>query len=62
MEGASGSPASRLLPLVLPGLVGGIFSSLLLIVVDAVANALEGILWSAIPPALAASSPLPAVA
>ena len=55
MERSSGSPVSRLLPLVLPALAVGIFSSLLLIGVDAVAAWLEAILWSTIPGALGLS-------
>lgn len=41
--------AMRLLPLVLPGIVVGIGSAFLLIVVSGIANWLEGILWTTLP-------------
>ena len=51
-EPAGDSPALRLLPLVLPGIVVGVVSALLLILVTAIANGLEDILWSRLPAAV----------
>jgi H+/Cl- antiporter ClcA len=51
---AAHSPARALLPLVLPALVVGALSSVLLIVVSAVAAWLQGLLWTGLPQALGA--------
>ena len=53
------STARRLLPLVLPALVVGIASSLILLGVSAVARLLEGVLWTDIPQALGVSGSAP---
>jgi H+/Cl- antiporter ClcA len=51
-QGPVTSSALRLLPLVLPGIVVGVVSALLLILVTAIANGLEDILWSRLPAAV----------
>jgi H+/Cl- antiporter ClcA len=53
------SPARRLLPLVLPALVVGIASSLLLLGVSSVAALLEGVLWTDVPQAMGISGDAP---
>ncbi|HEY1292053.1 MAG TPA: ion channel protein [Chloroflexota bacterium] len=49
------SPVQLLLPLVIPSLVVGIFSSVLLLAVSAVAAGLEDVLWTDIPSAFGVS-------
>ena len=49
---SASSAALRLLPMVLPGVVVGVASALVLIAVTVVANGLEDVLWSRIPDAL----------
>jgi len=56
---AAGSPALRLLPMVVPGIVVGVASALVLIAVTVVANGLEDVLWSRIPDALGVDSAAP---
>ena len=53
------SPARRLLPLVLPALVVGIASSLILLGVSSVAALLEDVLWTDIPQAMGMSGNTP---
>jgi H+/Cl- antiporter ClcA len=53
------SPASRLLPLVLPAVVVGIASSLILLGVSAVAGLLEDVLWTDIPQVMGISGNAP---
>jgi len=43
------SPASQLLPLVLPGIVVGVASALILLAVSALANVIEGVIWDTLP-------------
>ena len=49
---SASSAALRLLPMVLPGVVVGVASALVLLAVSVVANGLEDVLWSRIPDAL----------
>jgi H+/Cl- antiporter ClcA len=53
------SSALRLLPLVLPGIVVGVGSALLLILATVIANGLEDVLWSTLPDALGADPDAP---
>src|SRR5438046_2161117 len=53
------SPVQLLLPLVIPALAVGIFSSVLLIAVSGVAAALEDVVWTDIPSALGMSGNAP---
>jgi ABC-type spermidine/putrescine transport system permease subunit II len=50
--GESSSSALRLLPLVVPGIVVGVGSALLLILVTGIANGIEDVLWSWLPAAV----------
>jgi H+/Cl- antiporter ClcA len=56
---APASPARRLLPLVIPAIVVGVGSSLALMALTAVANVLEGWLWTSLPAALGVDSAAP---
>ena len=53
------SPASQLLPLVLPGIVIGVASALLLIGVSVVANAIQDVIWDTLPANLGIASDSP---
>src|SRR5262245_44365425 len=48
-EARPASNAMRLLPLVLPGIVVGVGSALILMVVTGIANWIQAILWSTLP-------------
>ena len=53
------SPASQLLPLVLPGIVVGVASALILIAVSALANGIQGVVWGTLPANLGIASDSP---
>ena len=53
------SPASQLLPLVLPGIVVGVASALILIVVSELAKAIQDVIWDTLPANLGIASDSP---
>src|SRR4051812_26298454 len=60
MEKPQRSPARRLLPLVMPGIVVGAASALSLIAFTQLAKTLEGVLWDTVPVVLGIAGASPA--
>ena len=55
--GQPSSPMRRLLPIVIPAVVVGVVSAVLLLAVTAVANRLSDVLWTTIPGAIGVVGP-----